>query len=88
MQHSRQKRGEVRAGDAAPERGLGAAKTPERGEQIGRQHRDAVRSTVRESGFREGPDALVGVQFRRVGRQELVEKTLTARKRVYPVSIA
>lgn len=70
MQHSGQKRRQVRAGDATTELGLGTAKTLEGAEQVGPERRHAVWSAVREGSFRERPNALIGVQLRRVGRKE------------------
>ena len=78
MQRSRQKRRQIGAGDAPAELGLGTAKTPERGEQVGHERGHAIRSTVRKSGFGERPDAFVGVQLWGVGGEELRVETRDA----------
>ena len=66
MQLSRQKRRQVGPGDATAERGLEAAKTLECGDEVGAERCHAVRPAVGERGFRERPDAFIGVQLRRV----------------------
>ena len=71
MQYSRQKKREIRTDNAAAKGGGGAAHTTKGREEIARQSGETVGPAIGEGGFREGPDPLVGVQFGRVGRQEL-----------------
>lgn len=71
MQYSRQKKREIRTDNAAAEGGGGAAHTTKGREEIARQRGEPVGSAIGERSFREGPDPLIGVQFGRVGRQEL-----------------
>src|SRR6266849_2620447 len=78
MQWLAQKKREIRAGDAAAEGPRGAPDAAESGEEVAGEGGDAVGAAIGEGGFREGPDALVGVQFRRVGRQELEMETWEA----------
>lgn len=71
MQYSRQKKREIRTDNAAAEGGGGAAHTTKGREEIARQRGEPVGPAIGEGGFREGPDPLIGVEFGRVGRQEL-----------------
>jgi len=69
MQHSTQKRGQVRLVDAPPKPALGSLEVSKRAAKVTTHRGDVVGATVGETSFGVGPDGFVGVELRGVGRK-------------------